>query len=203
MGVVVTGKRKPVRADARHVVRGQQTRRRILDGARARILREGYESLRLDDLARDAGVTKAAVVKSIGGKAAILLELGDEDRQQRLEVIRNAIALRTGLTRRLGDMIHAMLLLDAARLNIVMAYVGHMWFWAGGDHARAQSMLDETRAELGRLVTCASRTPMHASHLDTVTLRIMAGYSMAVRDLYYRRATLEQAVRLVVDLALA
>src|SRR4051812_21464144 len=68
MGVVVTGKRKPVRADARHVVRGQQTRRRILDGARARILREGYESLRLDDLARDAGVTKAAVVKSIGGK---------------------------------------------------------------------------------------------------------------------------------------
>src|SRR3982751_283693 len=203
MGVVVTGKRKPVRADARHVVRGQQTRRRILDGARARILREGYESLRLDDLARDAGVTKAAVVKSIGGKAAILLELGDEDRQQRLQVIRDAVPLRTGLTRRLRDMIHAMLLLDAARLNIVMAYVGHMWFWAGGDHVRAQSMLDETQAELGLLVTSASRTPMRASHLDTVTLRIMAGYSMAVRDLYYRRATLEEAVRRVVDLALA
>src|SRR5439155_23704407 len=108
MGVLVTGKRGPVRADARHVVRGRQTRRRILDCARGRILRDGYENLRLDALARDAGITKAAVVKSIGGKAAILLELGDEDRQQRLQVIRDAIPLRTGLTRRVADMIHAM-----------------------------------------------------------------------------------------------
>ena len=38
MSVVVTRKRRSVRPDARNVVRGQETRRRILDMARARIL---------------------------------------------------------------------------------------------------------------------------------------------------------------------
>ena len=92
MAVVVTGKRRPVRPDSLHIVRGRQTRRRILDAARASILRDGYENLRLDALARDVGVTKAAVIKSVGSKAAILLELGDEDRQQRLRVIQEAVA---------------------------------------------------------------------------------------------------------------
>ena len=83
MGVVVRGKRGPVRADAANVVRGQRTRERLLHCARERILAKGFEALRLDDLARDAEVTKAAVVRSVGGKPTILLALGDEDRQTR------------------------------------------------------------------------------------------------------------------------
>jgi AcrR family transcriptional regulator len=88
MGVAITGKRGPVRPDSRNVVRGEATRQRILGAARTRILADGFEALRLDALARDAGITKAAVIKSVGGKARILLTLGDEDRQTRLEVIR-------------------------------------------------------------------------------------------------------------------
>src|SRR4051794_30503169 len=101
MSVMVKSKRKPMRPDSRHIVRGQATRGRILAAARARILSHGFEALRLDDLARDAGITKAAVIKSVGGKAAILLTLGEEDRQTRLKVIREAMPLRTGLKRRI------------------------------------------------------------------------------------------------------
>src|SRR5207248_7717865 len=123
MAVAVRSKRGPVRPDSRNVVRGEATRRRILSAARTRILAEGFEALRLDDLAKDAGVTKAAVVKSVGGKASILLTLGEEDRQTRLEVIRQEMGRRTGLRRRLTVLVHRLFTLDLARINVVMAYI--------------------------------------------------------------------------------
>jgi len=199
LNVVVTGRRGPVRPDSLNVVRGQKTRRRILDAARSRILQDGFENLRLDVLARDVGITKAAVIKSVGGKASLLLALGDEDRQQRLAIISEAILLRTALRRRLADVIRRLLTLDGARLNVVMPYVGHMWFWSGADHDRAQAMLDETRAELRRLVAVASRTPLSSARCDVLALRTMSAYAVGLRDLYYRRASLDDAVRLVID----
>jgi AcrR family transcriptional regulator len=186
-----------MRADAAHVRRGQETRHRILQAARARVMAEGFEALRLDDLARDAGVTKAAVVKSVGGKASILLTLGDEDRQTRLGVIRAAIPLRTGLRRRLTDVVRALLELDGARLNIVMAYIGYMWFWSGDDHHRAQAMVDDTRALLCELIVAASHATPSDARLQTLSLRVLAGYVMGLRDLCYGRATLDECVRLV------
>jgi AcrR family transcriptional regulator len=199
MGVVITGRRRPVRPDSIHVERGRRTRRRILDAARLRILREGYDALRLDALAQDVGVTKAAVVKSVGGKASILLELGDEDRQDRLLVIRTALTARTGLRRRLADTLRGMLERDAPRLNVVMAYIGYMWFWTGADHARAQAMLDDTRALLCELIAAASNSRLPAERLENLALRVMSGYAIGLRDVYYGRATLEETVRRVID----
>lgn len=202
MGVVVTVKRGPVRRDSRNVVRGQQTRRRILDSARERILADGFESLRLDDLARDAGVTKAAVIKSVGGKASILLALGEEDRQTRLEVIHQSMKLRTGLKRRLSDLLRCLFELDTARRNVVMAYIGYLWFWTDTDHDRAQAMLDDTRALLCELIVLASRTRPSPERLRILSLRLMGGYVIGLRDLRYGRATLDQSVRFVVDYVL-
>jgi AcrR family transcriptional regulator len=51
---VVSRKRGPVRRDALNVLRGQATRRTILAVARQRILADGFEDVRLDDIARDA-----------------------------------------------------------------------------------------------------------------------------------------------------
>jgi AcrR family transcriptional regulator len=202
MGVVVTGKRGPARPDSRNVVRGQGTRRRILDSARARILSDSFAALRLDDLARDVGLTKAAVIKSVGGKASILLTLGDEDRQTRLDVIRQAMKLRTGLKRRLADMVRCLFDLDAARLNVVMAYIGYMWFWTDADHDRAQAMLDDTRALLCELIVTASATRPSPELLRMQSLRFMGGYVIGLRDLRYGRANLDQSVRFVVDYVL-
>jgi len=201
MSVVVKGKRGPVRPDALNVVRGQLTRARILAAARTRILTHGFEALRLDELARDAGITKAAVIKSVGGKASILLTLGDEDRQTRLQVIREAIPLRTGLRRRVQDLARRLLELDVARLNVVMAYIGYMWFWTGADHERAQGMLDETRALLEKVFAAASAS-LSPERLNLLTLRMLSSYVVGLRDLRYGRATLDDAARLVVDLTL-
>ena len=104
---------RPDAADSRNVVRGQETRGRILAAARARILEAGFEDLRVDDLARDVGITKGAVIKSVRGKASILLALAEEDRQTRLELIRQAMKLRTGLKRRLADLVRCTFELDS------------------------------------------------------------------------------------------
>lgn len=199
MGIVVRGKRGPVRADAANVVRGRQTRERLLQGARRRILAHGFEALRLDDLARDAGVTKAAVVKSVGGKASILLALGDEDRRTRVDAIRSALAKRSALPRRLADLVRELLALDLPRLNLVTAWIGYQWFWSGDDHARAQAMIDDTRAHLRELITAASRAPMSAARAEVLAYRLLGGYVIGLRRLRYGDATLDEAVAGVVD----
>jgi AcrR family transcriptional regulator len=201
MGAVVVGKRA-ARNESRNVLRGQRTRRRILDAARARILATSFEDLRLDDIAADAGITKAAVVKSVGGKGAILLELGDEDRATRQDAIRQAMRRRTALPRRLGDLARVLLELDAARFPVVMAWIGYMWFWTGVEHQRAQAMVDGTRALLCELIEKAS--PMQASSemARILSLRFVGAYVIGLRDLRYGRATLEQSVALVVDCCL-
>jgi AcrR family transcriptional regulator len=199
MGVAVSAKRKAIRPDSRNIVRGQETRRRILDCARKRILAEGFQALRLDDLAGDAGVTKAAVIKSVGGKASILLTLGEEDRQTRLAAIRAALKLRTGLRRRIGDLARRLYDLDTARMNVVMAFIGYLWFWSDDDHVRAQGMVDDTRTNLCDLIEAASVTRPSPEQLRILSHRVLAGYVIGLRDIRYGRATVDEAVRSVVD----
>jgi AcrR family transcriptional regulator len=199
MAVAIPAKRGAVRADSRNVVRGRETRRRILDCARKRILAEGFQALRLDDLAGDAGVTKAAVIKSGGGKGSILLTLGEEDRQTRLEAINEAMKLRTGLRRRIANLARRLYELDTARINVVMAFIGYLWFWTDDDHARAQGMLDDTRTNLSELILAASDTPPSPERLRVLSLRVLAGYVIGLRDIRYRRATVAEAVRSFVN----
>jgi AcrR family transcriptional regulator len=199
MGVVVRGKRGPVRPDSIHVLRGKDTRRRILEAARARILSDGFEALHLDDLAQDVGVTKAAVVKSVGGKASILLALGEQDRESRLSVVRDATRLRSGLRRRLGHVADALYAIDVTRLKLVQAYIGYLWFWDGADHDRAQGHVDGTLDELCKLLRSAAGEAESDEWIKTRALRLMAGYVIGLRDLYYGRCGVAEATRLVVD----
>jgi len=199
MGVVVRGKRRPVRPDSIHVLRGQNTRRRILDAARARLLAEGFEGLHLDDLARDVGITKAAIVKSVGGKASILLALGEQDRDSRLAVLRRALRLRTGLRRRIADVVAELFALDLPRIRLVQAYVGYLWFWTGADHDRAQGHVDGTLELLMEFMRSAAGPGEPPGRVETLALRLMAGYVIGLRDLYYGRADVAAATRLVVD----
>jgi len=199
MGVVVRGKRRPVRPDSVHVLRGQETRRRILDAARARVLAEGFESLRLDDLARDVGVTKAAVIKSVGGKASILLALLEQDRESRLEVVRRATTLRSGLRRRVGDVATRLYGMDLPRINLVQAYVGYLWFWTGADHERAQEHVDNTLDVLADFMRSAAGPGQTEERIEMLALRLMAGYVIGLRDLHYGRSDIAEATQLLVD----
>ncbi len=202
MSVAVRGKRGHVRPDSLHVLRGQETRRRILQSARTRVLAEGFEALRLDDLAADAGITKPAVIKSVGGKASILLALSEEDRQTRIGLIEEAIGHRTGLKRRLTELTTHLFELDKPRLNLVQAYIGYLWFWRGDDHDRAQRNIDGLLEIIGELIVSGSTDRPSAGRVRTLSLRLLAGYVIALRDLCYGRSTIPEAVCTVVDFAL-
>jgi AcrR family transcriptional regulator len=203
MSVVVRGKRGHVRPDSINVMRGQDTRRRILEAARRRILGEGFEALRLNDLATDAGVTKAAIIKSVGGKASILLALGEQDRATRLEVLQHALTLKSGLRRRLTDVLGRLFELDVPRIKLVQAYIGYLWFWADEDHNRAQTHVDGTLEVLRDLMRSAARPAETPDRARILALRLMAGYVIGLRDLYYRRSDVEEATRLVLDFTFA
>ncbi len=203
MSVVVRGKRGRVRPDSIHVLRGNDTRRRILEAAHRRILADGFEALHLDDLARDAGVTKAAVVKSVGGKATILLLLFEQDRATRLDVLQHAVTLKSGLRRRLTDVARRLYALDVPRLKLVQAYLGYLWFWVEEDHAMVQANIDgtlEAIRDLVRSVVGATETP---DRIRTLALRAMTGYVIGLRDVYYGRSSVDEATELVVDFVVA
>jgi AcrR family transcriptional regulator len=202
MSVVVTRRRGPVRPDARNVVRGQETRRRILGMARARILAHGFEELRLDDLARDAGVTKGAVVKSVGGKPSILLALAEEDRQTRIAILEDAKKLASGLERRLLDATRRLLRLDVERLNLVLAFIGYSWFWKDQDRERARAMMEDTRERASELIAAASADRLGAKRLEVLSKRLLSGYATGLRDIQDGRRSLEETVRFVVNFAL-
>jgi AcrR family transcriptional regulator len=202
MSVVVRGKRGHVRPDSINVLRGQETRRRILAAARGRILRDGFEALHLDDLARDAGVTKAAVIKSVGGKASILLAVGEEDIASRHAIIRHAATRRTSLRRRIADAAASLYAVDAPRLRLVQAYVGYLHFWTGADHDRVQGHVDTTLALLRDLVRSASGPALPDDRVRILALRMMTGYVVGLRDLHYGRSDVAEAARLVVDFVL-
>lgn len=51
--------------------KGQQTQRAILDAARARFIRQGYAATTMRQIARDAGITVAAIYNHFAGKEAI------------------------------------------------------------------------------------------------------------------------------------
>jgi len=203
MSVVVRGKRGHVRPDSIHVLRGQDTRRRILEAARRRILADGFEAFRLDDLARDAEITKAAIVKSVGGKASILLALGEQDRDSRLEVLRHALTERTGLKRRVTDVAGRLYQLDLPRLKLVQAYIGYLWFWADQDHDKVQAHIDGMLETIRDLVASAARPAETPERIKTLALRLMAGYVIGLRDLHYGRSDVEEATRLVLDFTFA
>lgn len=203
MSVVVRGKRGHVRPDSIHVLRGNDTRRRILDAARRRILADGFEALHLDDLAKDAGVTKAAVVKSVGGKATILLLLFEQDRATRLEVLKHAATLKSGLRRRLTDVARRLYALDVPRLKLVQAYLGYLWFWAEEDHDKVQANIDGTLEAIRDLVRSAAGPAETPDRIRTLALRAMAGYVIGLRDVYYARSSVSEATELVVDFVVA
>jgi AcrR family transcriptional regulator len=199
---VLRGRSGPVRADSLNVVRGQATRRRILDAARRRILAQGFEAMRLDEVAVDAGVTKGAVIKSVGGKSSILLALNEEDRSSRVAIIDEARKYRSALRRRLTDTVRRVLELDATRLNLIVAFAGYSWFWDGEERARAEQMVDDTRARLCALIVDAADSDLSAERLELVSRRLVAAYGIGVRDLCHGRAAFDQVVRFVVDFAL-
>jgi AcrR family transcriptional regulator len=166
------------------------------------VLAAGFEALRLDDLAADAGITKPAVIKSVGGKASILLALSEEDRQTRIALIRQAIGHRTALKRRLTELTTRLFELDRPRLNLVQAYIGYLWFWRGDEHDRAQRNIDELLAIIGELIVSGSTDDPTPARARTLSLRLLAGYVIALRDICYGRSTVPEAVRTVIDFAL-
>ena len=89
--------------------------------------------------------------------------------------------------------------LDVPRLNVVMAYIGYMWFWTDADHDRAQAMVEETRTLLCELIVAASRTRPSAERLRLMSLRFLGGYVIGMRDVRYGHATVDRSVRFVVD----
>jgi AcrR family transcriptional regulator len=200
MSGVVRGKRRPTRPDSLNVVRGQETRRAILAAARGRIIAAGFEALRLDDLAADVGITKPAVIKSVGGKSTILLTLRDEDRQERLNVVRAAGRVRGTLRTRLLHVARAALALEQPRIELVNAYIGYGWFWTGKDHLRVEEGLKEVRDSLAELIA-AIEPQMSPVRVQAMTWRMVAGYVVALRAMYNDKITVEAAAALAVGIA--
>lgn len=65
----------------------KETRQRILDAAGKQFLTQGYETTRLEDIVREARVSKTAIYKIFGGKRDLFLALNDVMVNKALQII--------------------------------------------------------------------------------------------------------------------
>lgn len=63
------------RPPQRALARQRERRARIVEAATRHFAEDGYEGARIDDIARDAGVAKGAVIGYFGSKAGLFLEV--------------------------------------------------------------------------------------------------------------------------------
>ncbi len=74
----------------------EETRIRILEAAERQFLGNGYDATRLEDIVREARVSKTAIYKIFGGKRELFLALNDRIIQDLIKKIALSRTLKTG-----------------------------------------------------------------------------------------------------------
>ena len=74
----------------------EETRIRILEAAERQFLSNGYDATRLEDIVREARVSKTAIYKIFGGKRELFLALNDRIIKSLIQKIAQSRTLKTG-----------------------------------------------------------------------------------------------------------
>src|SRR5436309_15188313 len=91
-----TSQTKPSRAPGRRRMRGPERKAQLLQVARKMFGTKGFHGVSMEDVAREAGVTKPILYDHFSSKEALYLALLDADAQTLEERIRAALAAPTG-----------------------------------------------------------------------------------------------------------
>ncbi|HEY8517019.1 MAG TPA: TetR/AcrR family transcriptional regulator [Candidatus Binatia bacterium] len=131
----------------------EETRRRVLDAARAVFLRNGFHGTTVDAVAAEAGFTKGAVYSRFASKADLFLALYEERQKQRALVFAKIPrrARREDLQRAIAESWTRVLQEDRDWLLLLIEF----WTYAARDdelRQRFAKLHEETRRNIARSI---------------------------------------------------
>ena len=186
MSVVVRGKRRPVRPDSIHVLRGKDTRRRILEAARAASSPTASRRCISTTLRVTLVSPRRPSSSRVGGKASILLCWANRIAPSRLEVPSgDATKLRTGCGAAWPTSAQALRARSCRGSSSCRPTSGTFGSGSAPTTTGPRAHIDGRSTIL--LTSCAPRAgPTRDRGARSRRLRcgMMAGYVIGLRDLY-------------------
>ncbi len=102
----------------REFLRREEIHRSILLAAERIIIAKGYTAMTMDDVAREAGLSKATLYKYIPSKERILFEIASRYLDEATEIVRKVVDSNAGSAEKLREIIREVIRFQRARSNI-------------------------------------------------------------------------------------
>jgi AcrR family transcriptional regulator len=180
--------------------RKAQTRRQLLDAARARFVAHGYDATRPQDIAREADVAAGTFYLHFADKRAAFLAFTEEAAQELMEWVRARTAAATGFADGLLRSFEAILAYSEAHPGVLAAAFADASVLAAavpeGQSLRdrlAQSLAQELREGMLRGELRRDYDPALIAH--AITGLVQQGLRFGLHAGVERRALLEDLVR--------
>jgi|SRR5689334_23742869 AcrR family transcriptional regulator len=199
---MAAGKPAAVPAGAKRRMRGPERRAQLLSVARRVFGRSGFHSVSMDDVAKEAGVTKPILYDHFNSKEELYVALLDADASSLEERVRSALQANTGNRDRIERSFQAYFdFVDehagGFRLLVQETMGGEEMF-----RSKVQEVRDRIVREVGDLIVRESRGTIERRDADTVSLALVGMVeTVAQRDPGGPKSERRRSVQTLVRLA--
>jgi len=198
---MAAGKPTAVPAGAKRRMRGPERRAQLLAVARRVFGRSGFHGVSMDEVAKEAGVTKPILYDHFNSKEELYIALLDADASMLEERVRSALQARTGNRERIERSFQEY-------FDFVDEHTGGfrllMQETTGGEEmfrSKVQEVRDRIVRDVGDLIVRESRGKIERRDADTVSLALVGMVETVAQrdpggDKAERRRSVETLVRL-------
>jgi len=170
---MAAGKPTAAPAGAKRRMRGPERRAQLLSVARRVFGRSGFHSVSMDEVAKEAGVTKPILYDHFNSKEELYIALLDADASSLEERVRSALQANTGNRERIERSFQAYFdFVDehagGFRLLVQETMGGEEMF-----RSRVREVRDRIVREVGDLIVRESRGKIERRDADTVSLALV------------------------------
>ncbi|HXJ65569.1 MAG TPA: TetR/AcrR family transcriptional regulator [Actinomycetota bacterium] len=199
---MAAGKPAAVPAGAKRRMRGPERRAQLLAVARRVFGRSGFHGVSMDEVAKEAGVTKPILYDHFNSKEELYIALLDADASSLEERVRSALQARTGNRERIERSFQAY-------FDFVDEHAGGfrllMQETTGGEEmfrSKVQEVRDQIVSDVGDLIVRESHGKIERRDADTVSLALVGMVeTVAQRDPGGNKAERRRSVETLVRLA--
>lgn len=177
----------------RRTLAKQQTRRRLIEAAKALVAERGYDAATLRDVAALAGMSTGAVFANFADKADLFNEVMIDELSDLLVQMKRKAAVSTSPRDALVDMLAAGYAAYAERLSLAQALLGFSWSRSSALEQRCQSLIRMILDALAEVLRMGIQSGELAPRIDADLIAEMAwdGYVANFRRAIFDSWTLE------------
>ena len=175
-------------------IKGEETRARLLDAARALFSEYGYDAVSVTEIARDAGVTHGMINVHFGGKPGLLYEIIRENNGPQFDESQRLADAGGKAWDRLSELLLGWLADDTSNPRLLAVMQSYSWLWPDSTEQDNRAVRAVFKDVLQRLVEQGQTNGEFRPGIDPVIAAdaIWAIYTWGSRASIFEDASLTQ-----------